>query len=1006
MTRREVQCKQISWKLIPFILWHLTCFSLSASVSIAATSDMRLLLTFKENLVDDEGNLGNWRGSDSSPCNWNGVICNSTTKTVVGLNLTSQNLSGTISPVICKLRSLTFLVLKDNLFNENFPLSILNCPRLIHLDLSLNYFGGTLPDNISSLSSLQYLDLSYNSFSGFIPQNFGELSELQFLNFWNCRLSGHIPPQLGNLTKLTNLSLSYNNFSWGSLPCELRNLQKLQSLKCGGCNLTGSLPPWLGELKELDFLELTYNNLSGSIPPELMHLPKLTKLELYNNLLSGSIPREIGNLSSLTDLDLNSNLLTGPIPAEIGQLSNLGLLHLWNNSLSGQIPESLAYLQGLYDVALFLNELTGIIPQHLGDNCSLEIFDVSTNHLTGPIPPNLCNGGRLWRFILFNNNFSGIFPDSYGSCHSLIRFRIFSNSFSGVIPNGLWGSPLMTILDISNNLFEGAISSEVGKATSLQTLRLQDNNLNGTLPPEIGQLSLLNALSASRNKFSGVIPGELGNCSALTYLYLDSNSFIGQIPPSLGNLSRLVYLDLAKNALSGQIPSSFGSLQSLISLDLSVNQLSGRVPVELGKLKLTEFNLFNLSYNNLSGVLPFTVSSGNFGFSFAGNPGLCVPGVSASPSCSNGVILESIAKKTKHPGAMAWITGTILFAAVAISLVGSYCFYKRVKIFYMEKGLPEVIWTVIPFQKLNFREEEILESLDDDNVIGSGGAGTVYKATLQNGSSLAVKKLWSCPKGEINHDYGFKAEVETLGRIRHVNIVKLICCCSSGETNLLVYEYVPNGSLCDLLHGTKGNSLDWPIRHKIALGAAQGLAYLHHDCAPQILHRDIKSNNILLSSNYDALLADFGLAKLLESSSLEAGYSMSTLAGSHGYIAPEYAHGLKVTEKSDIYSFGVVLLELITSKRPVEPEFGEGVDLVKWVCRKIQTKEGVVAILDSKIPGARQQDMLLVLKLALRCTSVFPSTRPSMREVVDLLKQADPNRQSTDKGKAQTHSKA
>jgi serine/threonine protein kinase len=203
---------------------------------------------------------------------------------------------------------------------------------------------------------------------------------------------------------------------------------------------------------------------------------------------------------------------------------------------------------------------------------------------------------------------------------------------------------------------------------------------------------------------------------------------------------------------------------------------------------------------------------------------------------------------------------------------------------------------------------------------------------------------------------------------------------------------MPNGSLGDILHSTKGGALDWAMRYKIALGAAQGLEYLHHDCLPQIVHRDVKSNNILLDADYEAHVADFGLARVLETTTITTwkGESMSAVAGSYGYIAPEYAYTLNVGEKSDIYSFGVVLLELVTGKRPIEPAFGEGVDLVKWVMNKIQSTVGLYEVLDPRLGCASHNDMILVLRVAMLCLSRHPRSRPPMREVVQLLIEAKP----------------
>ncbi|EFJ26843.1 hypothetical protein SELMODRAFT_96692 [Selaginella moellendorffii] len=995
----EHAAKLLLLLVVAFVLPQVNNATTAATIAVA--SEPQILLSFKASISDPLGHLGDWQlpqnGSSSfEHCSWSGVSCDSISRSVTGLDLQSRNLSGALDSTVCNLPGLASLSLSDNNFTQLFPVGLYSCKNLVFLDLSYNNFFGPLPDNISSLRSLEYLDLEYNAFTGPMPDDIGNLSQLQYFNVWECLLTT-ISPALGKLSRLTNLTLSYNPFTT-PLPPELRHLKSLQSLKCGGCQLTGSIPDWLGELKNLDFLELTWNSLSGIIPSSIMHLPKLTSLELYSNKLTGPIPSEVEFLVSLTDLDLNSNFLNGSIPDTLAKIPNLGLLHLWNNSLTGEIPQGLARLSKLYDLSLFGNQLTGIIPAELGLHTSLEIFDVSTNLLTGAVPSGLCTGGRLQKLIFFNNSLSGGIPSAYEDCESLVRVRMYHNKLSGALPSGMWGLPRMTILEIYDNNFQGSVPPQLGHATNLETLRIHNNKLTGTIPTDIDKLQVLDEFTAYGNKLSGTIPDNLCKCSSMSKLLLGSNQLEGEIPSNIGDLSSLAILDLSNNHLSGSIPPSIVKMVSLNSLDLSRNNFSGDIPPVLTRMRLKDFLLFNVSYNDFSGVLPQALDVPMFNSSFIGNPKLCV-GAPWSLRRSMDCQADS-SRLRKQPGMMAWIAGSVLASAAAASALCSYYLYKRChQPSKTRDGCKEEPWTMTPFQKLTFTMDDVLRSLDEDNVIGSGGAGKVYKATLKSNnecSHLAIKKLWSCDKAEIRNDYGFKTEVNILGRIRHFNIVRLLCCCSNGETNLLVYEYVPNGSLGDALHhpSTKiSGVLDWPARYRIALGAAQGLSYLHHDCVPAILHRDIKSNNILLSDEYDALLADFGIAKLVGSNS-STEFSMSVLAGSHGYIAPEYAHRMKVNEKSDVYSFGVVLLELVTGKKPVgSPEFGDnGVDIVTWACNSIQSKQGVDAVIDPRLSPAicRQRDLLLVLKIALRCTNALASSRPSMRDVVQMLLDAHP----------------
>ncbi|KAG0489373.1 hypothetical protein HPP92_007923 [Vanilla planifolia] len=295
-------------------------------------------------------------------------------------------------------------------------------------------------------------------------------------------------------------------------------------------------------------------------------------------------------------------------------------------------------------------------------------------------------------------------------------------------------------------------------------------------------------------------------------------------------------------------------------------------------------------------------------------------------------------------------------------------------------------WKLTTFGKLHFGADDVAECLKENCVIGSGGAGVVYRGTMPSGEQVAVKRLLGINKGST-HDNGLTAEIQTLGKIRHRNIVRLLAFCTNRETNLLVYEYMPNGSLGEMLHGKRGGYLNWNIRLRIATEAARGLCYLHHDCCPLILHRDVKSNNILLDNNFEAHVADFGLAKFLRNTG--ASECMSAIAGSYGYIAPEYAYTLKVDEKSDVYSYGVVLLELITGRRPVGDFGEEGLDIVQWA--KMVTnwsKESVVKILDRRLEDVPLEEAMQAFFVGMLCVQERSIERPTMREVVLMLEQA------------------
>ncbi|MED6208484.1 Serine/threonine-protein kinase hsl1 [Stylosanthes scabra] len=945
--------------------------------------DGLFLYDMKLSLDDPDSTLSNWNTRHSTPCNWFGVTCDSlTNSTVTTLDLSSANLFGPFpSSSLCRLRNLTTLILFNNSINHTLPQDISLCTSLIHLDLSQNLLTGPLPESLSLLPNLRHLDLTGNNFSGSIPPSFGNFQKLQVISLVYNLLEGSIPPSLGNITTLKMLNLSYNPFSPARIPPELGNLTNLEVLWLTQCNLVGEIPESLGNLKSLVDLDLAFNNLYGSIPGSLTELTRLVQLELYNNSLSGELPKGMSNLTSLRLVDLSMNHLEGELSDELCSLP-LESLNLYENRFVGDLPASIANSPNLYELRLFDNRFTGKLPENLGKNAPLRWIDLSTNQFSGDIPATLCDHGELEELLLIYNSFSGKLPASLGACTSLTRIRLGFNRFSGEVPAGLWGLPHVSLLELVNNSFSGSIASTIAGARNLSLLRLSKNGFQGPIPQEIGWLETLQEFSGGDNKFNGSLPQSFVNLGQLGTLDLHNNKLSGELPTEIKSWKKLNELNLGNNEIGGEIPKEIGSLSVLNFLDLSSNKFSGKVPLSLQNLKLNELNL---SYNQLNGELPPMLAKDMYKASFIGNPGLCgdLKG-----------LCDGRRGKDKSRS-FVWLLRAMFIVATLVFVVGVVWFYFKYKSFKNARSIDKSKWTLMSFHKLGFGEDEILNCLDEDNVIGSGSSGKVYKVVLSNGEAVAVKKIWEGVNkkgmecgGDVENgrfqDNAFDAEVETLGKIRHKNIVKLWCCCTTRDCKLLVYEYMPNGSLGDLLHSSKGGLLDWPTRYKIAVDAAEGLSYLHHDCVPPIVHRDVKSNNILLDGEFGARVADFGVAKVVETTG-KGTKSMSVIAGSCGYIAPEYAYTLRVNEKSDIYSFGVVILELVSGRRPVDPEFGEK-DLVSWVCTTLDQK-GVEHVVDSRLDSCFKEEICKVLNIGLMCTSPLPINRPAMRRVVKMLQE-------------------
>ncbi|KAI3828433.1 hypothetical protein L1987_02534 [Smallanthus sonchifolius] len=945
------------------------------------TTERTTLLNLKQ-AWGNPPSLANWN-STSSTCTWPEVQCRNGSVTV--LKLKTKELTGSVPPFICDLGNLENLILHDNFLTGEFPRVFYNCSKLIKLDISQNLFTGRLPDDIDWLSQLEALELGANNFTGDIPPEIGNLSALISLHLYQNLFNGTIPPEIGKLSNLEILGLAYNEFADPEIPSEFGRLNKLKVLWMPAINLVGKIPKSLSNLINLELLDLSLNKLEGEILPELFLFRKLDSVFLYNNNLSGKIPAVVQSLN-LSQIDISMNKLNGSIPDDFGKLQKLEVLNLYSNQFSGQIPERISQITALRIFRVFRNNLTGELPPEFGLHSKLEAFEVSENKFTGKLPENLCAGGALTGVIAFSNNLTGELPRSLERCDRIITIQIYDNNFTGEIPSGIWTLSSISSLRLSGNSFSGELPSKV--ARNLSRLEISNNKFSGRIPPEISSWVNLNVFIASINMFSGEIPPEFTALSELTVLYLDGNSLSGELPSQIMSWNSLTILNLARNNLSGQIPASFASLQDLLDLDLSENQLSGQIPPQFTSLKLTALNL---SSNKLTGRIPSSFDNMAYQNSFINNPSLC-----STSRVSN---LHNCFTKASHSNgfspkiiSMIIILSTIVLLAAVMSTLFMFRDYIKTK--------PKRIytWKLTSFQKMDFTEANILSCMTEANVIGTGGAGKVYRIGVgQPHGYVAVKRIWN-NKLDQNQENEFTSEVRILGSIRHSNIVKLLCCLSNENSKLLVYEYMVHQSLDKWLHGKKrkvepglvpGFVLDWPRRLQIAIGAAQGLCYMHHDCSPPIVHRDVKSSNILLDSEFRAKIADFGLAKILEKQKPGEG-DMGYIVGSLGYFAPEYAYTSSINERIDVYSFGVVLLELVTGKE-ANDEDGD-LNLAEWAWKHYGEGDSVVGALDREIkdPDTYMEEMSMVFKLGLICTSTLPSSRPSMKDVLEILKRCNP----------------
>ncbi|KAF3788746.1 putative LRR receptor-like serine/threonine-protein kinase [Nymphaea thermarum] len=890
---------------------------------VVSSDDGQTLLGIKQ-FWGNPSLLVSWNSSNANHCSWLGVSCSPSTNTVTGLNLQSQNLSGQLPPSLCDLADLTVLDLSNNNnFSGGIPSSLFRCSSLVFLNLSQNYFGGPIPDGVGLLARLQTLDLSNNNFVGDVPAGLSRLSALRFLYLNDNLLDGLISPEIGNLSSLEELKLTNNPFAPAALLPEIGRLGRLRLLQLKCANLTGPIPDGFRNLTTLQWLDLSENALTGSIPTGLFQLPNLASVFLNDNDLTGEIPRPIMSVR-LTQIDLSSNRLTGTIPTDIVKLRGLTNLYLYQNQLSGEIPQEIAQISTLQYLKLFNNSLNGTLPPDLGRNSNLTYFEIDMNRFTGELPKDLCSNGTLQTFSVYMNSFSGRLPEGLGQCPNLLAIQAQNNRLSGEIPEGVWSCKSLQYLRIGDNSFSGELPSAL--PSNLAWLEIQNNNFSGPFPANFSNSANLQLIQASGNEFSGEIPANLAQLHNLTKLYLDNNRFTGQIPPEIGLLEKLNILDLSHNQLTGSIPASITNLPSLNSLDLSENQLTGEIPASLSIQTVT---FLNLSGNALSGNVPHAFDNAAFDQSFLQNSGLCASDPSLTRTlrkCSSDGGRRSKEASPTALIAILTVVGVLalLTTALATALVRTYIRRRR------EFG-DYASWKLTSFQKLRFTEEDIRLGMAEDRLVGQGGTGKVYRVPIGDGA-VAVKRIWDGQKVDKKREREFQAEVEVLGGIRHYNVVKLLCSISGEDSRLLVYEFMERGSLDRWLHGLD-SVLDWPTRYRVAIGSAQGLCYMHHECSPPVIHRDVKSSNILLDADFTPKIADFGLARMISGPG-EAN-TVTAVAGSFGYMAP----GRPLEEAMD--------------KRIHNPHVAE--------------------------------DMIAVFKLGVLCTNALPANRPSMKDVVDVL---------------------
>nr|ABR18304.1 unknown [Picea sitchensis] len=836
--------------------------------------------------------------------------------------------------------------------------------ELSHLGLTGNF------SVLIALKALTWLDLSLNSFSGRIPSFLGQMQVLQCLDLSANHFSGTIPSEIGNMRSLFYLNLSSNA-------------------------LTGRIPPELSSIKGLKILNLNTNGLNGGIPEEFHRLESLQELQLSVNHLTGPIPQWISNLTSLEIFTAYENSFNGAIPQNLGLNSNLEVLNLHSNKLVGSIPESIFASGQLQVLILTMNSLDGSLPRSVGKCRGLSNLRIGSNKLTGSIPPEIGNVSSLTYFEANENSISGNLVPEFAHCSNLTLLSLASNGLTGSIPSELGSLPNLQELIVSGNSLSGDIPKALSKCKNLSKLDLSCNRFNGTIPEGLCNIPHLQYMLLNENSLRGEIPSDIGNCKRLLELQLGSNYLSGRIPGEIGGMSNLqIALNLSFNHLEGPIPTALGRLDKLVSLDVSDNKLSGAIPVNLkGMESLIDVNFSN---NLFSGIVPtFRPFQNSPGSSFKGNRDLCGEPLN---TCGN---ISLTGHQTRHKSSFGKVLGVVLGSGILVFLMVTivvvlYVIKEKQQLAAAALDPPPTIVTGNVFveslkQAINF-ESAVEATLKESNKLSSGTFSTIYKVIMPSGLVFAVRKLKSIDRTVSLHQNKMIRELEKLAKLSHENVMRPVGFVIYDDVALLLHYHLPNGTLAQLLHregGTSEFEPDWPRRLSIALGVAEGLAFLHH-CHTPIIHLDIASANIFLDANFNPLIGEVEISKLLDPS--KGTTSITAVAGSFGYIPPEYAYTMQVTAAGNVYSFGVILLETLTSRLPVEEAFGEGMDLVKWVHNASSRKETPEQILDAKLSTvsfAWRQQMLAALKVALLCTDNTPAKRPKMKKVVEMLQEVN-----------------
>ncbi|KAJ0768373.1 putative protein kinase RLK-Pelle-LRR-IX family [Helianthus annuus] len=758
-----------------------------------------------------------------------------------------------------------------------------------------------------------------------------------------------------------------NNFcDWEGITCD--NSNRVTSVNLSSKSLTGTLPLDLNNLSQLKTLALQRNSLSGDLPT-LANLTLLEQVLLDNNNFV-SVPS--GFFSGLTNLQTisisdNPNLSPWSLPNDLTQSASLQSFAASNANIIGSIPDIFYNFPNLENLRLSYNNLIGALPASFGGSKIVNLWlNNQEQGLSGSLDviSSMTHLSQVW---LQANAFTGTIPD-LSKCINIFDLQLRDNQLTGLVPNSLTSLPNLANITLENNKLQGPMP--VFQSSVAATLGSNNNfclATPGNCDPQV--TSLLEVAGALGYPISLAVSWEGNNaCAHWSFISCDSST------------ENVTIVNFSKQKFSGTISPSFRNLISLKSLLLSDNNLTGSIPTIL--TSLPNLQLLDVSYNNLSGIIPEFPQHVRF---LHGNNPLLGQTI---PSGSGGSPLQHPKGSLVSTG---MVIGIVISVLVFVGIVSCACYYKcygaPTKLHntdHNEMPIPENGNLMISIQVL----DQVTNHFSDNNVLGRGGFGTVYKGELDDGTMVAVKRMKSDVMGTKGMKE-FRAEIEVLTKVRHRHLVALLGYCIDGNDRLLVYEYMQQGTLSQHLFDLRGLEtppLSWKQRVTVALDVGRGVEYLHSLAQQSFIHRDLKSANILLDDDMRAKVADFGLVKIV----LKGMYSVETrLAGTFGYLPPEYAGTGRVTRKVDVYAFGVVLMELVSGRKAIDETLSdESCHLATWFRRFLVSKENITNCIDQVLDTSDEvtlESIFKVAELAGHCTACDPFKRPNMSYVVNVL---------------------